>query len=521
MALQVLNRSVHLKNLSGLLRNSAVSGRRPSYLISNNDHKRNQFMPHDPDNPIDDSNTGQPNPKYPFRRAAKIIANDFKNMAKGKFYVRDDEVFPSYCDVVIIGGGIIGSSIAYFLKQRTGMELEVVVLEKDPTYAIASTTLSVGGIRQQFSIPENIQMSMYGYEFLRDVKKHLSVDDMDPPEVNFCPNGYLFLASEAGEEALQENHRTQIELGAKVELLSPIKLKEKFGWLNVDDIALGNYGYSQEGWFDPHSLLMAFKMKALSLGVRYLPAEVIGFKTRSLRGSTVVKQDDVEVARIFEKLNKIVVHLEDMNEIREIQTCTVIIAGGAMSGRLGQMAGIGSGTGFLKTPIPVEPRKRYTYVLDCPTGPGLSCPLVVDPSGAYFRKDGLGSQYICGKSPSNGEEEPDISNLDVDYGYFDNTLWPILANRVPNFEKLKLKSAYAGYYDYNTFDQNAIIGQHPYFHNMFIATGFSGHGLQQAPAVGRAMMELIVDGNFKTINLEAFSFFRLMENSPLYERGIV
>lgn len=160
------------------------------------------------------------------------------------------------------------------------------------------------------------------------------------------------------------------------------------------------------------------------------------------------------------------------------------------------------------------------YAFNCKDGPGLDMPFLVDPSGAYCRREGLGGNYICGISPKE-DEEPDVSNLDVDYSVFDEKIHSLLANRIPAFEAIKLKSGWAGYYDYTTLDQNPIIGRDPYFGNVLWATGFSGHGIQMAPAVGRAITEFIIDGNYRTIDLSRFSWNRILREIPLQERNII
>jgi len=200
----------------------------------------------------------------------------------------------------------------------------------------------------------------------------------------------------------------------------------------------------------------------------------------------------------------------------------VIIAAGAQSGNIAKLAKIGTGTGMRSIALPVEPRKRYVYVfesqgLNCP---GLNTPLTIDPSNVYFRRDGIGGNFIGGRSP-DPDNEPSTDNLDVDYGYFDSDVWPRLAARVPAFESIKVKSAWSGFYEFNKFDENGIIGPHPYYHNLLIATGFSGHGIQQTPAIGRAVAEIILDGNFRTIDLTRLCFDRIIVDEPMYERNCV
>ncbi|MEQ2267291.1 FAD-dependent oxidoreductase domain-containing protein 1 [Xenotaenia resolanae] len=209
-------------------------------------------------------------------------------------------------------------------------------------------------------------------------------------------------------------------------------------------------------------------------------------------------------------------------EYQPVECAIVVNAAGAFSGKLAEMLGIGLGPkdSLAGIPVPVEPRKRYVYVVHCPDGPGLDTPFLIDYSGVYFRREGLGGNYISGASPEE-VEEPDASNLEVDHQFFENKVWPKLADRVPAFEKLKVTSAWAGFYDYNTFDQNGIIGMHPLINNMYFATGFSGHGLQHSPAVGRAVAELILDGEFKTLDLRGFSFRRILTQEPMLEQNIV
>nr|XP_046267117.1 FAD-dependent oxidoreductase domain-containing protein 1 [Scatophagus argus] len=426
---------------------------------------------------------------------------------------------PERADIVIVGGGVVGWSIAYWLKQkqRKGAELRVVVVEKDLTYSQASTVLSAGGIRQQFSLPENIYLSLASAHFMRNINEHLGVWNEDPVDLQFNQSGYLFLASEDVAHIMEENYKTQRSAGAIVSLLSATQLKEKFPWINTEGVVLASYGLENEGWFDPWTLLNAFRRKALSMGVIQCCGEVTDFK-HTVNKVTTTEGEQLHVRRI----TSVNVRMLNSLEYQLVECAIVVNAAGAFSGKLAEKLGIGFGpTGSIAgIPLPVEPRKRYVYVLHCPDGPGLDTPFLIDHSGVYFRREGLGGNYIAGASPAE-EEEPDTTNLEVDHQFFEDKVWPSLANRVPAFEKLKVTSAWAGFYDYNTFDQNGIIGTHPLIHNMYFATGFSGHGLQQSPAVGRAVAELILDGDFKTLDLSAFDFRRILAQEPVLERNIV
>jgi FAD-dependent oxidoreductase domain-containing protein 1 len=476
------------------------------------------------------------NPENPFKRTGRILKNDlvrakhwvqdlFQDESKPKKYTmplevldsfienrEDVRLFQTHCDVLVIGGGAMGSSIAYWLKKKAQHGLNVVVLEQDPTYATASTTLSVGGLRQQFSLPENIQMSLFGADFIRKSKEYLG----EQVDVNFQPYGYLMLASEQGAETLKNNSRLQNELGARNELLTAKRLKEKFPWLSTENIALGCHGLEKEGWFDPWALLCGFKKRAIEFGAHYVKGEAVGFEFRPQPDIIV---EGVEMGT-YESLDRVLAKMPN-GEVHPIKFALCVIACGPQSGKVAAMAKVGSGTGMLSVPLPIEPRKRYVYAFECDekkhVGSQLNTPLVVDPSGVYFRREGLSGCYIGGRSPECVEKEPPVDNLDVDYDYFDTDVWPHLAHRVPKFEAIKVKSGWAGYYEFNRFDENGIIGTHPYYHNMYIASGFSGHGIQQAPAAGRAIAELIIDGGYLTIDLERFGFDRIIVDNPLYE----
>ncbi|XP_071654779.1 FAD-dependent oxidoreductase domain-containing protein 1 isoform X3 [Patagioenas fasciata] len=317
---------------------------------------------------------------------------------------------PEEADVVVVGGGILGWATAFWLKALEGRQhgMRVLLVERDPTYSQASTVLSAGGIRQQFSLPENIQMSRFSAKFLRNINEHLGVPNDPPIDIQFQPSGYLFLASLDGAEKLEATVQLQRDEGVQVALLSPTQLKERFPWMDTQDVAVGSYGLEDEGWFDPWTLLSAFRRKAKSLGVLSCTGEVRGFVTSPRDGDT---------ARI-----------------------------------------------------------KYVH-----------------------------------------EDEPDPSDLSVDDEFFQDRVWPRLARRVPAFESLRRGRSWGGYYDFNTFDQNGVVGPHPKVENLFVVAGFSGHGLQHAPAAGRALGELLVKGGYKSLDLRRLGWGRLETGERLEE----
>uniref|UniRef100_A0A8B9TBA7 FAD-dependent oxidoreductase domain-containing protein 1 n=1 Tax=Anas platyrhynchos TaxID=8839 RepID=A0A8B9TBA7_ANAPL len=414
---------------------------------------------------------------------------------------------PEQADVVVVGGGVVGWAVAYWLKalenQQHGMR--VLVVERDPTYSRASTVLSVGGIRQQFSLPENIRLSLFSAAFLRNINDYLWVPNEPPVDVQFQPSGYLFLASQRGAATLEAGVKLQREEGAKVALLSPSQLKAKFPWLNTEDVAVASYGLENEGWFDPWSLLTAFRRKAMSLGVLSCIGEAKSFITPTEDEMLLMARDRVR--------------LPDSPEQQPVACAIVVIAAGAWSGELLATATASLPGGSL-APLPIQPRKRYVYMWHCPDGPGLECPFLIDTSGAYFRREGIAGNFLGGMSPPEGDE-PDTGDLEVDHDFFQEQVWPRLAHRVPPFQTLKVRSSWAGYYDYNTFDQNGVLGRHPQLQNVFVVGGFSGHGLQQAPAAGRAAAELLLHGRCSTMDVGRLAPGRLLHGEPLREAAIV
>ncbi|CAN7667053.1 FAD-binding oxidoreductase [Trinickia sp. LjRoot230] len=386
--------------------------------------------------------------------------------------------------VVIVGGGVIGSAIAYFLR-ASDTSVAVTVIERDPTYAKSSSALSAASIRQQFSTPLSIQMSLYGIAFLRQLGDFLEVDG-SKPSIDLHEGGYLFLATPAGAATLQQNHALQTRLGADIRLMDRDAMKAKFSWLNVEDLASGAFGESGEGWFDGYGLVQALRKKAQALGARYVAADVVDVVREGRRITYVVTSDG------------------------ERYPCdTMVNAAGAWARKVSAMMGID---------IPVFARRRSIFNVSSPAR--LSpCPLLIDPSGVYFRPEG--KTYICGTSPSADNDSDDLPLDEVDHALFDEVIWPTLAHRVPAFEALRVENCWSGYYEYNVFDHNAIIGHHPDIENCIFANGYSGHGLQQGPATGRGVSELILNGKYTSLDLSSLSWARVLENRPIVEKNVV
>jgi glycine/D-amino acid oxidase-like deaminating enzyme len=382
--------------------------------------------------------------------------------------------------VVIIGGGAIGSSIAWWLTREP--DVEVTVVERDPAYARASSALSASSIRQQFSTAVNIEIGRFGIGFLREIGRHLTVDG-EAPDIGLIERGYLFLASEAGLDILRDNHRLQREHGADVALLGPAELRTRWPWLSTEGLAAGSLGLSGEGWFDGYGLLRAFRRAAIANGCRYIPAEAIAAERADGRILAVRLGDGTR-----------------------IEGDAFVNAAGPWAGEVAALVGI---------ELPVVPRARSVFVLDCPE-PLPACPLLIDATGVWLRPEGR--YFITGMSPP-AEGDPDGAPLEVDHALFEETIWPILATRVPALERLRVVNSWAGYYEYNTVDQNGLLGRHPALENVYFANGFSGHGIQQSPAVGRGLAELVVYGEYRTLDMSALGVERLADGRKLVERN--
>ncbi len=383
-------------------------------------------------------------------------------------------------DVIIIGGGLTGCATAYFLAAGK-FDGSVLVIERDPTYANAPSARSAGGIRQQFSTPENIRIGLFGAEFVKNIGQYLSVDG-EAPVVDFKERGYLILASPDTLALMQDNHALQRQLGADIAYQTNDDLTVRFPWLVTQGLAGGFLGLSNEGWLDPYSLLQAFRRKAISLGVTVITDEVNQLRSRKNRVSELVLRSG-----------------------RSLTPGVVLNAAGARDA-----TGLAAQLGIQ---LPVEPRKRCAFVFECREEIG-DTPQVILPNGVAFRYEG--QRYLATVAPPP-ERDPPTTDFDIDYGLFDEIIWPALAERVPAFEAIKVTNAHSCHYDFNTLDENVILGHVPEVENFLVATGFSGHGLMQSPAVGRALSELIQFGEYRTLNLTRLGYERVLAGNPLLE----
>ena len=326
-------------------------------------------------------------------------------------------------------------------------------------------------------------MSQYSFHFLKHIAEYLDVGE-GSVDVSLTERGYLYLADEGYAPTLEAALEVQQANQVPVRRLDRDGLQRDFPWLYTEDLALGAFGLSGEGWFDGYSLLQAFRRKARQLGVVYVQDEAVDLVGSENRVS------GVRTAKHGDLCGEVVVN-----------------AAGARA------ASVASWAGFS---LPVVPERRCIFVFSCPDPPP-AMPLVIDPKGVYVRPDG--ANFITG-GPATPTNDPDPFALNVDYEQFDDFIWPVLAARIPAFEQIKMKRAWAGHYEVNQFDHNALIGWTPGVKGLMLATGFSGHGMQHSAAAGRGVAELITTGGFKTLDLSTFSPDRLVANQPIVEFNI-
>ncbi|MBP1806103.1 NAD(P)/FAD-dependent oxidoreductase [Rubellimicrobium aerolatum] len=388
-------------------------------------------------------------------------------------------------DVVIIGGAMIGSSVAWWLSRDPAFRGRVLVVERDPTYAQAASTLSHSSIRQQFGAEVNVRISRFAAEFIHGFRDWMA--DPEAPAIRLQSFGYLYLATDDSfASVLRDNAAMQNRLGAATRILSPAEIKAEWPWLTVDDLVCGSHNPVDEGYFDGATVFDWFRLKARANGVDYIRNEVAGLQTANGRVTAVRLATGDTVA------------------------CDWLVnAAGTRAARIAAMAGL---------PLPVEPRKRTSVLFSTPEPPTRDIPLTIDPAGVHVLPSG--ANYLAGCVP-----DPDVAadpdDFVMDHSLWEEVMWPALAARIPTFERARVLSTWVGQYDYNTLDQNAVLGPAPDLPNLLFANGFSGHGFQQAPAVGRGLAEWISTGGWRSLDLSPLGYARVLRGEPLRERAII
>ncbi len=391
-------------------------------------------------------------------------------------------------DVVIVGGAMFGSAVAWFLTDNPDFDGSILVVERDPSYEFASTSHTNSCMRQQFSREINVRVSQFAADFVKNFRQYMGGDPR-VPHPRLQNYGYMYLADNEDFAAiLRESQRLQAACGAGTKHMMRDEIACDYPFYNLDDIIAANHNLVDEGYFDGNTLFDWWKRSAKERGVEYLTNEVIAMN-RNAAGTRV----ESVILRSGEVIN-----------------CgTVVNASGPRAVLTSRMAGI---------EIPVEPRKRYTYIFEAEKPLDQDLPLTIDPSGVHMRTDG--TYYLAG-CPPDDDPAVDYDDFVQDHSLWENKVWPVLATRIPQFEAIKLRNSWVGHYAYNTFDQNAILGPHPEVENFIFVNGFSGHGFQQSPAMGRGTAEWITHGAYRTLDLTPFHYDRITRGEKFVEKAVI
>lgn len=389
-------------------------------------------------------------------------------------------------DVVIVGGAIMGASTAWFLADEPGFDGSVLVVERDPGYATCSTAHSNSCIRQQFSDPLNVRISQFTADFIKALPERMK--DPRAPRIDIQNFGYLYLADTPDKaEILRANADVQRAAGAGTEILDAAAIAARYPFYQLDDILCGALNTRDEGYWDSGTLFDWFRRSARERGVEYIANDVTGMTRDGDRITSVTLASGEQVA------------------------CGhVVNASGPRAARTAAMAGLH---------LPVEPRRRFTWVFTAETPLDRELPLTVDPSGVHVRQDGPRT-YMAGAAPE-ADLPVDPEDFTMDHDRWQDHVWPLIATRIPAFESIRVVTEWVGHYAYNTLDQNAVLGPHPEVRNFLFQNGFSGHGLQQSPAMGRGLAEWITHGEYRSLDLSPFGYERIVENRPMLERAVI
>ncbi len=393
-------------------------------------------------------------------------------------------------DVVCVGGALVGSAVAYFLTENPDFDGTVAVIESDPSYDLCSTSRAQNSIREQFSKPVNIKISQFGLDFIDNFHELTQVDGQSP-ELNYRGTGYLFLAPDnATLDHFAQQMATQHAEGAETYMLTPAEVEAQFPFMDASTITGARMGSLREGSFDGWALFQGFRQRAIANGATYIRDTVVDVDVSGNNGTR--RTTGVQLA-----------------SGASLSCGFVVNTAGTRAKQVAEMVDI---------PLPVEPRARTSFVFDCRTPIEHNVPLTITPEGVHFRREQ--HHYMTGGVPDD-DATIDYDDWRARENEFEELIWPTVAKYVPAFDRIAKVTSWGGQYAYNTLDHNLIIGPAGDLPNFLFANGFSGHGFQQSPAVGRGITELIIYGEYRSLDLSPLGYQRVEENRPFVEDVVI
>ena len=389
--------------------------------------------------------------------------------------------------IVIVGGGVVGSSIAWHLRTG-GFKDEVVVVERDPTYRRASSFLAMGGVRQQFGSAANIRLAQYSIRFYERFDNAMRTPE-HRPRAWFRQRGYLFLANDDNAGRLERRYERQRALGARVERVDVDAIRSLVPDLAVDDIRFGVFG-PDDGYANPREVLAGFRHAAAAAGAAYFTGEVTRLRVAAGRVRGVTFHDGTE-----------------------LDARAVVNAAGPFAARLAALADL---------ELPVQPVRQHLFRCALPHRWPYRFPVVIDPGGVHWRHDdpvvsGDPDRIIVARTRL---EEPPGENFECDRDRWTDDFRPALLARLPAFEAAELVEGWAGLYEM-TPDHNPLLGEHPQLEGFYLANGFSGHGLMMAPATGAALAELLTTGASTRVDIRAFDPGRFARGTEFRDDAMI
>lgn len=380
-------------------------------------------------------------------------------------------------DVVVIGGGVVGSSIALHLCEL-GVT-RVVVIERDTTYARASSSLAFGGVRQLYGSRTNIELARHSVGFFTRLEARVSSIGR-PARIGFAQCGYLFLVEPASADRFERRLALQRACGAAVERLTVDEAASRVPGLVLDDIAFCVFG-PEDGYLNPRMVLQGMRALAADRGATYVTGEVIGLRADNNHVSGVA-----------------------LSTGDYISTDCIVCAAGAYSGTIGALADV---------PVPVVPVRQQVFRASLPPEAAFDLPVVFTPPGLHWRYEvphafGLPAHIVCAWTEA---DEPIGERFHVDDVRWTELVAPMLRRYMPAYIEARPVASWSGLYEM-TDDHSPLLGAHPALGGFFLACGFSGHGLMLSPAAGATLASLIVHGR-SAIDVGAFAPDR-------FERGL-